>query len=338
MLTKELEYKINNVLQQFSFTGLLKGDMGVCIYYFVLGRMRHDPQMTQFGEATLEKIMANMGQNKILFMEEGITGIALGISFLLKYKFVEGDVNEVLQDIDDHIYKGTCSLLEKEVTPNIKLPILDVLIYFIVRYINVNSAIRKKLYLRFIEHLFNYIYIHRQDNFYQETFPFNLMKEQYLFMGVLVWIYQLGIDQKRIENIFHEMKLFLFSCHPVLHANRFHLMTVARCVGKFTHDTEWMNFAERLAQDIDIRHILENELTNKNIMPQTGVIGIWLLQKLNIWMGFAMNDQNYDFEKRIVESSLWERIEHDGEFFSNYYSLNGYCGIRLFLDYLKRKV
>lgn len=32
-------------------------------------------------------------------------------------------------------------------------------------------------------------------------------------------------------------------------------------------------------------------------MPQTGVIGIWLLQKLNIWMGFAMNDENYDFEK-----------------------------------------
>ncbi len=337
MLTKELEFKINKALQQFSFTGLLKGDMGVCIYYFVLGRMRNDTQMTQLGEITLEKIMAKMGQNKNLFMEEGITGIALGISFLLKYKFVEGDVNEVLQDIDDHIYKSISGIFEKEVTPNIKLPILDLLIYFIVRYIEVNSPIRKKLYLKIIEYLFNYIYIHRQDDFYQETIPFNLKKEQYLFMGVLVWIYQLGIAQKRIENIFHEMKLFLFSCYPVLHANRFHLMTVARCVGKFIHDAEWIDFAERLAANIDMRHILENELTDKNIMPQTGVIGIWLLQKLNIWMGFAMNDEKYDFEKRIVESSIWERIEHDVEFFSNYYSLNGYCGIRLFLDYLKRK-
>lgn len=338
MLTKELEYKINKALQQFSFTGLLKGDMGVCIYYFVSGRMKHNLQMTQLGEATLKKIMSKMEQNKNLFMEEGITGIAMGISFLLKYKFVEGDVNDVLQDIDDHIYKGACILLEKEATFNIKLPILDLLIYFIVRYIDVISPVRKKLYLRFIEHLFNYIYIHRQDNFYQETFPFNLKKEQYLLIGALVWIHQLGIAQERIENIFHEMELFLFSCYPVLHANRFHLMTVARCVGKFIHIPEWINFAERLAENIDMRYILEYELTDKNIMPQTGVIGIWLLQKFNVWMGFDINDENYDFEKRIVESSLWERIEHDGEFFSNYYSLNGYCGIRLFLDYLKRKV
>jgi len=337
MLNKKLEDKIGEALRHFSFSGLLKGDMGVCIYYFVLGRMRNDSQMTQLGEMALKTIIEKIGQNKKLFIEDGITGIAIGISFLLKYKVVEGNADKVLQDIDNHIYKGICVVLENESVANIKLPILDVLIYFIVRYIDMESPIRKKLYQRVIEHLFNYIYIHRPDNFYQESFPFNLKKEQYLYIGMLVWIYKQGIAQQRIEYIFQEMKPFLFSCFPVLHANRFHLMTVARCVGTFVHDKDWIDFAESLAENLDLKYILENELTDKNVFPTTGVIGIWLLRELNVRMGFSIDDDNYDFEKRIVESSLWERIEKDGEFFSGYYSLNGYCGIRLFLDYLKWK-
>lgn len=335
MLNKELEYKIAKALQQFSYPGLLEGDMGVCIYYFVAGRMESDSQKTQLGETALEKIMANMRTNKKLYMEDGITGIAMGISFLLKHKYIDGDVNEVLQDIDDHVYKGTCAVLETKSGANLKTLVLELLVYFLARYVDVKSTTRKTLYQKVAVHLFNHIYIHRQDDFYQESFPFDLKKELYLFIGILVWIYQLGIEQERIEAIFREMKYFLFSCFPILHANRFYLMTVARCVGKFVHDEEWLAFAEKLAKNIDVKHILDEELTDKNILPQTGVVGIWLLLKLNAWMGFDVNVGNYNFKERIVQSSFWDRIIHDGEFFSNYYSLNGYCGIELFLNYLE---
>ncbi len=337
MLNKKLEYKICGALQQFCVSGLLKGDMGVCIYYFVSGRMRNDSHMTQLGNASLKRIMSKMGQNKKLFIEDGVVGIAIGISFLLKYKYVEGDVNDVLQDIDDYIYKGACVVLENETAPDTKLPTLDILIFYIVRYIDVKAPVRKRFYGKLIEHLFNYIYIHRQDSFYQESYPFRLKKDSYLFLCVLVWIYKIGIAQKRIGHILEEIKPFLFSCFPVLHANRFQLMTVARCVGKFVNDKEWVTFADRLAENVDMNYILEKELADKNILPQTGVIGIWLLKEFNLWMGFVVKDSSYDFEKRVIESSIWDRIEKDAEFFSNYYSLDGYCGVRMFLDYLRQQ-
>lgn len=186
MLNKKLEYKICGALQQFCVSGLLKGDMGVCIYYFVSGRMRNDSHMTQLGNASLKRIMSKMGQNKKLFIEDGVVGIAIGISFLLKYKYVEGDVNDVLQDIDDYIYKGACVVLENETAPDTKLPTLDILIFYIVRYIDVKAPVRKRFYGKLIEHLFNHIYIHRQDSFYQESYPFRLKKDSYLFLCVLV--------------------------------------------------------------------------------------------------------------------------------------------------------
>ena len=160
MLNKKLEYRICGALQQFCVSGLLKGDMGVCIYYFVSGRMRNDSHMTQLGNASLKRIMSKMGQNKKLFIEDGVVGIAIGISFLLKYKYVEGDVNDVLQDIDDYIYKGACVVLENETAPDTKLPTLDILIFYIVRYIDVKAPVRKRFYGKLIEHLFNYIYIY----------------------------------------------------------------------------------------------------------------------------------------------------------------------------------
>lgn len=337
MLTKELENKINESLQQFSCPGLLGGDMGVCIYFFVLGRMTANSQLTFQGETALKNILVSMNQNKKLYLEDGVSGIAMGLSFLFKHKFVEGDVNDALEHIDDHIYRGLCTVLEEVDSSKIQSLVLELLFYYVVRYQDECSKVRKLLYERVIVHLFNYIYIHRKDDFYQESLPFCLKKESYLFIGMLVWIFRLGIEKKRITYIFNEMKYFLFSSFPILGANRLYLMTVARCVGKFIQDKDWLAFAEKLSATIDLRYILEEELKDKNVLPETGVAGIFLLRELNLRMGFFLSDDNYNYKKRMEASTLWDRMASDVEFFSSYYSLNGYCGIKILLNYLEGK-
>lgn len=340
MLTKELELRIENALQQLCYPSLLKGDMGVCIYYFLLGKMRGDSHLTLLGENALETIMADMTRYKKLNIEDGITGIALGITYLLRNQLVQGNVNEALRDIDAYVYKGISIIQENSANIDTNLPLLDVLIYFLVRYDDVENPTRKTFYGRIIEHLFNYIYIHRPDSFYQESFPFNLNKTSYLFILTLVRIYQLDIERERITEIFKEMKEFLFSNIPLLQANRLYLMTVSRAVAKYLGDKEWMDFSNLLSQDMSLRYILEDELTDKNLFPMTGVVGIWLLLEANKLMGCPVNSEvrEIDLTKRINNSSLWDRIEVDGEYLSSCYSLNGYCGIILFLEYLKTGV
>lgn len=336
MLTKELEEKIEKSLQQLCYPSLLKGDMGVCVYYFVMGRKRQDATFTQKGEDALGKIMSRMDRYKKLCIEDGIVGIALGMTFLLRHKYVEGDINEVLHDIDSYVYKGMEAVLGKAPHTEENLPILDMLIYFLMRYEDMASPIRKKFYRRIVVYLFNYIYVHRPDSFYQESLPFNLKKESYLFMAMLVRIYEAGMERKRISRIFKEMKSSLFSNFPMLHANRLYLMTVAYMVGDCIGDKEWLDFSFQLSSHIDFIHVLEEELADKNILPMSGVIGIWLLLEINQKMGNSVksNLEGYHFRERIMKSTLWDRIEIDGEFLSNCYSLDGYCGIRLFLEYI----
>lgn len=336
MLTKKLEERIEKSLQQLCYPSLLKGDMGVCIYYFVMGRKRQDATFTQKGEDALGKIMSRMERYKKLSIEDGIVGVALGITFLLRHKYIDGDINEVLQDIDSYVYKGMEVVLEKAPYTEENLPVLDMLIYFLMRYEDIASPIRKKFYRRIVVYLFNYIYVHRAESFYQETLPFNLWKESYLFMAVLVRIYEKGIERERVSRIFKEMKSSLFSNVPLLHANRFYLMTVTHMVGNCVGDKEWMEFSAQLSLHIDFSHILQEELVDKNILPMSGVIGIWLLLEFNRKMGNPVNShlEDSDFRERIIKSTLWERIGIDGEFLSNCYSLDGYCGIKLFLEYI----
>lgn len=338
MLTKNLEERIEKALQQLCYPSLLKGDMGVCVYYFIMGRMRNDSQLTYKGELVLEKIMSSMGRYKKLCIEEGITGVALGVVYLLHNNYVKGDVNEILREVDSYVYKGIEVILENEKSStDIKLPFLDVLIYFWVRLGQVENVARKSLYRRLVVCLLNHIYLHRTDSFYQESLPFNLGKESYGFMVILAKIYEQGMERERIGRIFNEMKPFLFSNIPLLHANKLQLMTVARWVGKCIGDSEWLDFSDKLSEGICLRNIMEVELTDKCILPMTGVIGVWILQETNHRMGFPVKIYIEELKRRIITSSLWDRIEKDGEYLSNCYSLDGYCGIKILLEYLERK-
>lgn len=339
MLTKELEERIEKALQQLCHPSLPKGEMGVCIYYFVMGRMAHDACLTQKGEKALQRIMSGMARYKKLSIEKGVTGLGLGVTYLLRHGYVEGDINEVLRDIDSYVYKGIEVIIENEELTDGKLPVLDVLIYFVERYVDTLNPVRKMFYQRMVTRLFNHVYVHRPDTFYQESLPFNLMKDSCLFMSVLVRIHELGIERKRIARIFNEMKIFLFSNVPLSQANRLQLLTVARMVGKCTDDSDWLDYADRLSQGVSLHHVLEEELMDKSILPMSGVIGVWLLVRQNLRMGFRLNPglTASELRERVLRSSIWNRIEKDGEYLCNCYSLDGYCGVKIFLEYLGKE-
>ena len=76
-------------------------------------------------------------------------------------------------------------------------------------------------------------------------------------------------------------------------------------------------------------------LENLLVVPSDCRTGVY---KCKVAYSSTINEiEIIPYEKRVIESSIWDRIEKDAEFFSNYYSLDGYCGVRMFLDYLKRQ-
>lgn len=339
MLTSKLEKKIFTALQQIEYSSLLKGDMGVCIFFYVIGNENSNPQYIKIGDNILKKVLKEIHENKKIDIETGITGIGLGISYLIKKKYVEGNINEILKDIDIYIYQQMCLIQESNQPCIYNNYLLDILIYFLCRYKEITSISLKLILEKCIIDLFNSIYIKRSDTFYNEPYPFSLKYDICIYLYLLTEIYKLGIERERILHILEEMKYFLFSQTPVLQSNRLTLMVATSIVHHVTGDKDWLQFSSRLARDLDLKYIFTKEILDKNIFPVNGIIAIWLLinmyNKINNTRNINL-DSHY-IKQRIINSSFWNRLEYDKELLKRHYSIDGYCGIKLFINHLSNK-
>jgi hypothetical protein len=81
----------------------------------------------------LNEVINNLSNNIDISVERGLAGIALGISYLVKEKFVEGDINEILEDVDGRIYK-VLAFQKPEENKFPKPALLYLLHYLYVRY------------------------------------------------------------------------------------------------------------------------------------------------------------------------------------------------------------
>lgn len=336
MLTAELDAKIMQAIAQIEHSSLLKGDMGVCIFYHVYGRITKNKDFSALGDKMLLKVTKELKDNKRLDFCNGITGIALGIAFLIENGYVEGDVDTLLADIDSTVYKALCPYLETtKAIPSTK-HILDILFYFLCRYKNTKDADMKLLFKEIIIASFNKTYLRRTAKFYDEPLPFSLRYDLCLFLFLLIEIYKLDIERERITYLLNEMKYVLFSRMPYLHSNRLYLMIACSYVAKVIDDNDWNFFSNQLYKSLDFDVILNIEMQDKNIFPKNGIIGICILTLFN--NAKELRPIQLDMEKikdRIIASSLWDRIKRDKDFLMEYYSLDGYCGVKLFLEITK---
>lgn len=339
MLTPEFEARIMDALTQIKYSSFLNGDMGVCIFFFKKGKEENNPKFTSEAENILTRIIEEIGSNPRFDITTGITGIAIGISYLVKNKYVEGDINEILSEVDAKIYKKFCLKTNFGGYSEMKLPLTDILLYYIIRYEETKSENMKELQKRIISDLINWIYIHRDSSFYDEPFPFSLTEYKictYLYeLGLL---YSRGFEKERIIHILLEMEYYLFSRYPTLHSNRLMLTTAVAYVSDKTGLEEWKEYAINLRRSINLNHIYEQEMFDKNIFPINGLIGIWLTAEFyNNIEGFEpIHLEKKFYIQRIINSSAWERMTYDNDFTMKYYAIDGYCGVRLFLDYLNK--
>ena len=49
--------------------------------------------------------MEEIGENRNFDLTNGITGIAIGLTYLVKHNYVEGDINEILSEVDAKVYQ-----------------------------------------------------------------------------------------------------------------------------------------------------------------------------------------------------------------------------------------
>jgi Lanthionine synthetase C-like protein. len=86
---------------------LFHGKMGLVIYFYHLSKIESNPKYQTMADRLLDQILQrDLSPNHSIDVEGGLAGVRLGVTYLIKKGFVEGDINELLEVIDNEIYRS----------------------------------------------------------------------------------------------------------------------------------------------------------------------------------------------------------------------------------------
>lgn len=85
--------------------GLLHGKMGIALFFYEYARYTSSDVYNDMGEELLDDVLNQIHTGMSYRFDIGLSGIGWGIKYLLLNHFVEGDENEICEEIDHEIMR-----------------------------------------------------------------------------------------------------------------------------------------------------------------------------------------------------------------------------------------
>ena len=316
---KQWNEKINVFAHETAGLNIETGKTGICLYFFMLADSLKNKKYQQWAEELLKEIYGQLDQDMSIKTIREIMQVGIGFYFLLKRKYVEGNINQVLEDVDNALFRWMSS--SKPLTYEMA-GFLHILYYLYLR-IEKQKPNSNSLFL--MEELtikaFNDVYASLNSAFYDEPVLFYLGYKLPLFLYVLSKIHSLGFYNYRIDEVIKEIAGLIQSRIPVLHANRLYLLWSLVNLKQTTGFTFWDEQINIIYHNINVQKIVEQELRDKQVFVTDGVAGIYLLlnalEKTDYKIPFDMEM----LRKRINDSDVWKENAQQPLVFS--YGMSG---------------
>lgn len=84
--------------------GLYNGKLGMIILFYEYSRYSGDGLYEQFADEIMDTVL-ELPESLSFHFSDGLTGIGWGIAYLLKEKFIEGDIDDILSEVDMKLKK-----------------------------------------------------------------------------------------------------------------------------------------------------------------------------------------------------------------------------------------
>lgn len=137
-LYKLIEYLIINNVNVVN-SGLYHGKMGIAICLCEFGRyIKNDIYWDLAGEL-LDEIIYEINVDTPITFENGICGIGWGIEYLIRQKYMEGEADEILEELDARVMQIDISRIEDF---SIETGLGGMAFYMIARLTSVDRNIR----------------------------------------------------------------------------------------------------------------------------------------------------------------------------------------------------
>lgn len=319
--------------------GLAQGQMGICIYFYYLSQIEQNEEYQTIAEQLLDDTLNKLSLTSSISVENGLAGIALGVTHLINAGFVEGDVNDLLEEIDSVIFKRLAFLpLDSSYK---KEELLHLLFYLTVRLTDQTDENDRYIFRGLIIKVINIFANDLKDDFFDESFSFSLYHYHLpLFTYICACLLEHNFYNDRIYKILEEFELKILSRFPVLHANRLFLLCGMLPLIPYMRNTEWGVHTDLLQKEIDLQVIIDKEMKNKHIFVSNGLSMIYLflyyLEKNYPKNKISFSSQ-YLYEK-IIASEAWESLFRHDYFFNIHCGLlNGFPGVQLVLSHIQKQ-
>lgn len=310
--------------------GLFDGKMGLCIYFFHLAKLRNDHEYLSFAEKLLKHIYSLAGELSTIHLHAGMSGVAWGIHYLVKNEFVTGNLDQVLQEADDLLFRTIqFDWLNKQ--EENRLNYLKLLVYYSSRLQTTINKTEKVLSQKMAIRILNNIENSFSDTPWEHPAIFNLTEyELALYLILLSRFYKLDFYNYKIVKIWDGLSNTVLSSIPVQHNNRLLLLLGIQSVLKCISLPQWEAHAILLESNIDHEKIINQEFLNKNITLRRGISGYCLLLSL-LQGGILSSDLKVRILKKIESSDIWEERFNvlSDAIAGNIGLANGYTGVAL---------
>jgi len=94
--------------------GLYHGKMGILLFFIHYSRYKGIPIYNDFAGELLNEIYEEIHMDMPIDFESGLCGIGWGIEYLIQNGFVEGDSDQILEDIDKKIMERDITRIEDQ--------------------------------------------------------------------------------------------------------------------------------------------------------------------------------------------------------------------------------
>lgn len=334
----KLNTKLLQSLEKPYPVGLAQGKMGICIYFYHLSRIEQEEKYKTMAGQLLDEILETLSPELPINVESGLAGIALGIIHLIETGFVDGDVNELLEDFDNLIFKQLAFL--RDHTSHPKSEFLHLLFYLSVRLSAQTDENDRYVFQELIIKTLNKFASGIADDFFDETYSFSVYHYRTpLFTYIFSRLLGQDFYNERIYKILEEFELKMLYRVPLLHTNRLYLLCGILPLVPYMH-SKWKDYADLLYREISLPVIFEREMKNKHIFVGNGLSMVYLLlyylEKNHPEYKIAYDPQ--DYYDKIISSEAWESLSGKDHFFNIHNGLlNGFPGVRLVLHHIQKQ-
>ena len=329
----QFDQKLIRLLSSSSLpTGLASGKIGYCLYFYRLSRLLNRKEYKSVAEKVLLSLSVDIKRGEPLDIPNGLSGIGLGITYLIKEGYITGDINSVLRDIDDLIFARLgYPQKSRELLPSL---LIQLLIYLNIRLADQKTGSEQEfLFRELIIQTINILYDQINLSFFEEPVSFSADYPLPLFLYVLGQTYRHKFYNHRIDRILEEISSKVLSIVPFLHSSRLHLLWGMYSLYQVVQPKDWIRHITILVNTLDTNRILAEELRNRSIFFKDGLTGIYLLAHNTASCFHAPRVSTFKqaIREKIICSDAWKMMEKDSYFNRKNGLFNGYCGVSLLL-------